>query len=214
MDTRLRLRLRRSDVPSSAARSLRFQIMLALRRAAISSAATAGHRNQSCGRELLIRLVTLAEDQTMSSGSASSSAGPDRASPVDFAKHRGAAATGPTRPARQCGRVLAARIVGGDDRDIGSRRSRPIGSRLSGSRSPAEPATAITRPVAISGPWQSKSNCVRRVGIVDDDGEAELVGHLLEPAWHGRHCLDAGDYRLSGTPSGAPLPPPRGRSLR
>ena len=43
--------------------------------------------------------------------------------------------------------ILAARVVGRDDHDVGPHdAAHPIGARLVGSRSPPHPNTAMTRP--------------------------------------------------------------------
>ena len=82
-------------------------------------------------------------------------------------------------------RLLGARIVVGDDDDVGVLgAAAPMSGRLPGSRSPPAPKTTMSRPRVIGPQRRERAReRVRLVGVVDEDQRAvRLVADELEPA--------------------------------
>ena len=97
--------------------------------------------------------------------------------------------------------VLAARVVGGDDRHVGAARPprAPISGRLPRSRSPPAPKTTISRPRVSSRAVRSAVlQGVGLVRVVDDDREGLALVDGLEAPGHapGAPAAPRGDRRV------------------
>ena len=99
------------------------------------------------------------------------------------------------RGSRTGGRVLAARIVVGDDHHVGQRAAAaPISGRLPRSRSPPAPNTTCSRP-AVCGrsARQQPLQRIRRMGVIDiDRGAVRQPRRQFHPAAHAGQAAPTG----------------------
>ena len=97
-------------------------------------------------------------------------------------------------------RVLAARVVVGDDHDVGQCATplRPFAGRLPWSRSPPAPKTVISAPFDVRPERGDRGfQRVGGVGVIDVDGNSGAADHrALEPPAHRRNPLHRREGRI------------------
>ena len=173
---------------------------------AASSRATSRSSNGTLpGRELLLRLGAASGDHDDVSGRGLAEGALDRGTPVELELERAGAARGDLGSDR--GRLLAARVVGCQDRPVGeaARRPRPISGRLARSRSPPAPKTTVRPPVAEPARLvRGRFERVRRVRVVDDHGEGLAALDRLEATRDARDRLDSAPITASRSIPSAP----------
>ena len=119
---------------------------------------------------LLVRLVALAGDQHDVAGFRASAIAPrDRRAAIELDRPAaiGRLANAPDDGARDRRRILAARIVAGDDDAVGERAPRcaPICGRLPGSRSPPQPNTQTSSPPSATAGRSASSTFSSASGV-------------------------------------------------